>query len=97
MATTKQIRTLTYCSFATATECLGVVVLRGDMDVVVASGKCHEKGINPGGQVLSMPITEIDCPMPIFDAMWNNCDRLIPKDEAIRLFDAVRLGDADSN
>ena len=92
-------RQITYCSFATKTECLGVVVLDGNFNAVQACFRTRERGLNPGKgelMVVSCKETDEDVPSEIFEAMWNNRNRLIPAEEARLLFDAASLKEMDA-
>lgn len=82
------MRSLTYCSFADDTHCLGVVILEGALDPLQAARRAGELGVNPGGELLSVSCTdeEPDVPAEIFEAMAANTNRLIPVDEARLLF-----------
>jgi hypothetical protein len=85
------MRSVTYCSFADPGKCLGIVILEGNIGVIEAARKAHRLNINPGGEVVAVFCKESDNDIPkeIFEAMWNNQNRLIPVDEAKVLFDAV--------
>ena len=93
------MRKITYCSFATEEKSLGVVILDSELDIINASLVCHALGINPGGQMIAMSCSENDSDVPpqIFEAMWNNCNRLISKEEAKDLFDAISIKEAEQN
>jgi len=67
-----------------------VIVFQGKLDVIEAAKKAHRLGINPGGEVVAIPVEEgHNVPTDIFEAMWNNVDRLIPVEEARVLFQAM--------
>lgn len=87
------MRSITYCSFANSNGCLGVVILDGDLDVIEAAKEAHRLNLNPGGQVLAVSCSETDSDVPgwLFEAMWNNKNRLITSDEARVLFDAIPI------
>lgn len=90
-------RKLTYCSFATREKCLGVLLIEGDLNEVQAAYIAHAYKRNPGGELITMIITETDGDLPngMFDIMWANKDRLIPPEEARTLFDAKSIAELD--
>mgnify|MGYP001581078993 FL=1 len=85
---------LTYCSFADDDKCRGVVVLKGALDPMLASIRCHALRINPGGQLWSTTFetTDADVPESVARALEQNTDRLLTAAEAMLLFDAASLG-----
>jgi hypothetical protein len=83
------MRSITYCSFAGSEGCRGIIVCHGDVGVIEAAKRAHRLGINPGGEIMCLCCREGKTPKEIFEAMWNNVDRLIPVEEAKVLFDAV--------
>lgn len=87
---------LTYCSFAGDEGFLGAVILRGALDPIQACKACHEKGINPGGEMISF---ECDESVEGYDWLAANTDRLLTEAElraiggkSIREFDADEGG-----
>lgn len=90
-------RQLTYCSFATHDKCLGVLILEGYLDSLQAAQLAAAKGLNPGGQVLASPCSETDTDVPpnVFEAMWNNRNKLLSGDQARQLFDALSIKELD--
>lgn len=86
-------RAVTYCSFANEGTCLGVCILNGSLGPVEASRMAHSLSINPGGELLVVACqeTDEDIPLKIFEAMWENRDRLIPVSEARILFEAKSI------
>jgi hypothetical protein len=91
------MKKLTYCSFAVKDKCLGVLILEGSLDPVQAAKVAWTKKLNPGGEVLAMPCTEEDPDIPskIFEAMWENRDKLLTGDEARKLFEAKSIKEFD--
>ena len=92
------VRKVTYCSFAVKDGCLGVCILDGELNAVQAAVATHSLGINPGdGElfVVSCKETDEDVPQEIFQAMWDNRNRLITPDDARALFDAQSLKELD--
>jgi hypothetical protein len=72
-----------YLSFADETrpkgeQFLGAAVVKAN-GVLTATRKCHVLGINPGGQVLCVPLPEGQKPYP-----WD-ADRLLSKSTALNL------------
>ncbi len=74
-----------YLSFADDTAFRGGVVVRGT-DVESATKEAHRLKINPGGQVLGVPIPEGKVPVAAYrdrlltredcDACWDDCVRV---------------------
>ena len=89
------MRSLTYCSFADDDRCRGIVILRGELLPRAAWVRAHALGLNPGGELVALPVHEGDPDIPpgMFETMAANVNRLVPFEEARTLFDAVRLGD----
>lgn len=87
------MRSLTYCSFAQDTRCLGVLILEGHLDTVTAARTAWALRLNPGGQLLAVPCSETDADVPpkIFEAMWENRGRLMQAHEARELFEAKSI------
>ena len=82
------MRALTYCSFADDHGCRGVVVLEGALDPLQAARRAGELGINPGGELLAVPLheDEPDVSAQTFEVLAANTHRLIPAAEARVLF-----------
>lgn len=95
--TIRPIRSITYLSFATEPKCLGVVVLPGSLDPLVAINRAAILGINPGGEVLTMTCSEADPDVTLaeFEVMWSNRERLIPPEEARKLFQAQTIAEIE--
>lgn len=93
-------RKLTYCSFANETKCLGVLILEGSLDPVEAAKIARAKNLTPEGrgQLIAMPCTETDSDVPpkLFEAMWENRDKLLTGYEARELFDARTVEELDA-
>ena len=89
------MRSLTYCSFADDDRCLGVLILEGELLRAAARGRADSLGLDPGGELVALPVLENDPHIPpgMFETMASNVNRLVSKDEAIVLFDAIRYGD----
>lgn len=85
---------VTYCSFAGPERSFGIVILHGVLDAVRASLICHSLRVNPGGELITVPITKAEFlsadsgTEAQWDAMWNNRNRIVPPEEARALFDA---------
>jgi len=93
------MRSLTYCSFASDDRCLGVVILEGAFDPLQAARRAHALGVNPGGELLAVPCNdeEPDVPPDMFEVMAANVHRLIPVDEARRLFRSRSIREFEAN
>jgi hypothetical protein len=89
------MRAVTFCSFATDKECLGIVILENALDPFRAILRIHKLQLDPGGELMTYGCFEKDpdCYIPddIFEAMWNNMNRLIPIEDAKKLFDLVPI------
>ena len=85
---------LTYCSFADD-KCLGVLILRGNLDPIQASLIAHAAGINPGGELLAIPVLpeHTDVPESAYQAMLENAGRLLRPDEARELLEAKPISE----
>ena len=83
---------LTYCSFATDDRCLGVLILNGALSPVEAAAASWLLGLNPGGELLALPVPR-DVSEADYAILIANRHRLITKEEARALFGARRLGD----
>lgn len=66
---------LWWLSFSDEQACLGVAIVDGD-DVVEATMRAHMLGINPGGQVLGIPVPPDD-PDAVASVEQYGTDRLI--------------------
>jgi hypothetical protein len=86
MTEEKPVRAVTYCSFADPDKCLGVAILTGALDPVAAAKRAWALKVNPGGELIAMPYQEAEVSPELFEAMWNNRDRLITDAEARVLF-----------
>lgn len=89
------VRAVTYISFALPRKCLGILILEGELLEDAAAIEARRLNLNPGGQVLAIPCKETDGDVPreIFEAMWNNRNRLIPEMEARVLFEAAAISE----
>jgi hypothetical protein len=89
------MRKLTYCSFADDDRCLGILILEGHLSPAAARGRADSFGLDPGGELVALPVFENDPKLPpdMFETMASNVNRLIPVELAIPLFDAIKLGD----
>jgi hypothetical protein len=87
------MRTLTYCSFATEAGCLGICIFDGELDPVQACRRAWSLKINPGGELMAVSFSVDTVPPDVLSNMLDNLDKLLPKETAVQLFDAVRVGD----
>ena len=83
----------TYVSFALSESCLGVCVLEGRLNSSGAAQEAHRLGINPGGQLLTIPFSDGDSDISegAREVMRANTNRLISPEEARTLFEAKIL------
>jgi|SRR6188508_3304691 len=95
----QKFRTLTYCSFADDDGCLGIVILEGELLPAAAAKRAHTLGVNPGGELLALPVIEGDHELPpgMFERMAGLTNRLFSKDEAVVLFEARSIRDYEAN
>lgn len=92
-------RTLTYCSFATESQCIGICILFGKFDAVEASLRARDLGIHPGpSELLTMVVEEGDPDVPpdLFEVMWVYGDKCMSPDAARILFDASSIRELES-
>jgi hypothetical protein len=91
-------RVVTYCSFAVPETCLGVLILEGEHDPEAASKIAWGLKLNPGGQLMAISCMETDADVPpeVFEAMWENRNKLLTSQEARTLFDAASLKELDA-
>lgn len=91
-------RFITYCSFAIPDKCLGICILRGKLNPIEASIQAHSLGVNPGGQLLTIPCKETDNDVnpELFERMWNSADKLISVEESKILFDTASIKELDA-
>jgi hypothetical protein len=92
-----EVRAVTYVSFAIPRRSLGVLILKGELNVSEAILEANRLKLNPGGQVIAVSCkeTDTDVPKELFEAMWSNRNRLIPEVEARILFEAASIRDWD--
>lgn len=90
---------LTYCSFADDDRCRGIVVLDGWLDPIAASVECHARGINPGGELMTIEVPEYleqDAPDE-WEFFLDNRNRLIDADEIKHRFGGKSLRELEAN
>jgi hypothetical protein len=84
---------LTYCSFASETECLGVLILDGELNPLEASFRARVMGCNPGGELLAIPVAaeSPDVSDREYLQMFENRGRLLSISEARELIDGMSI------
>ena len=78
---------LTYCSFASATTCLGVLILDGHLSGAAAAMKAHALKANPGGELLVVAVPD-HIEERDYLRMFENRGRLLSLSEARELLEA---------
>ncbi len=81
---------LTYCSFADPDRCLGVLILDGELDPMMASMTAHLLGLNPGGELLAVTVPA-DAPDRFYQAALENRCRLLSPWEARELLEGKSI------
>jgi hypothetical protein len=81
---------MTFCSFCDDERNLGIVVLDGTLNAKQAADRATELGINPGGEVLTLPVPSY-MPEALYLVHFENRNRVIPIEEAAPMFDLGKV------
>lgn len=86
---------LTFCSFAGPEGFRGAVILRGALNPIAANKACHEKGINPGGQMIAADFDASEVSAVDLEWFSANTDRLLTEEE-LRAHDGKSIGEFEA-
>ena len=89
---------VTYCSFADDSKCLGLLVLPGHHGPMSARSCATVLGLNPGGQLVALPIDTSgeDVPRSVAQSLERAAQApcLLSPEEAVALFEACSINQA---